>query len=354
MRNVLKKLTAFMLAVVVTCACIPVIPASAATYADFKVGQTLIVTAPDGVNMHSSKEVLTTNKLATLGRGTHLYVNEIDSTGWMYVTSGGHTGWVQATTDGWFEEYTVASDETVTAYSESMQAKVLASALNVHEKPVKLSSNVLDDLYKGQVVDAVGYTSTGWVKVSYYRGTNKIVGYVASELVSVFKKTTTEVMESFETISGYSAVVKTSASPLNVHCSPSTSADVITTLSPGTVVNILAQSNSWYRISLNVGGYIRTGYIYRAYTTKTDAMSNLKLSATKKTIKVGKKFRLLVRGNTGMELTCTWKSNKKSVATVSKTGYVKGKKAGTAKITCTIKVGNRTKKLTCKVKVKEK
>lgn len=350
MKKTLKKLTAFILAAVIFCTCIPADPVEAASYANFAAGQMLIVTAPDGVNMHLTPQATADNRIMTLGRGNHLYVNQVDyQTGWMLVTCGGHSGWVSGQ-EGWFAVYNALPD--VYAYSQNMQAKVLASALNVHREPVRLSSNIIDDLYKGQVVDALGYTNTGWTKVSYYRGGSRIEGYVSSAWVSVTAKPVATAPEKFTTIHGYSAAVKSSCSALNVHCSPSTSADEITDIYSGDVVNILAQSKSWYKISLNVNGSMRTGYIYRSYVNKKDAMANLRLSVSSKTIKRKAKYHILVRGNTGMSLKATWKSSNKKVATVTTKGYVTAKKKGTAKITCTIKVGKRTKKLTCKIKVK--
>ncbi len=350
MRTVLKKLTAVMLAVAMFCTCVPADAAKAASYADFTAEQMLIVTAPDGVNMHQTPQASAANRIMTLGRGNHLYVNQVNyQTGWMLVTCGGHTGWVLGQ-DGWFAVYNAVPD--VYSYAQTMQAKVLASALNVHRDPVKLSSNIIDDLYRGQVVDAVGYTNTGWTKVRYYRGGSQIEGYVSSAWVNVTAKVVATAPEKFTTIYGYSAAVKSNCSALNVHCSPSTAADVMTCIYSGDVVNILAQSKTWYRISLNVNGNMRTGYIYRSYTNKKDALANLRLSAANKTVKRKGKYHILIRGNTGMSLKATWKTSNKKVATVNKNGYVTAKKKGTAKITCTIKVGNRTKKLTCKIKVK--
>ena len=86
-----------------------------------------------------------------------------------------------------------------------------------------------------------------------------------------------------------------------------------------------------------------------------------KLSATAKTISVGKSFTLKVKKN-GVKITkTTWKTNKKKVAAISKAAKtsvkVTGKKDGKATITGTVKykAGKKsaTKKLTCKVTVKK-
>ena len=80
--------------------------------------------------------------------------------------------------------------------------------------------------------------------------------------------------------------------------------------------------------------------------SKVEAASKIKLSKTKATIYVGKTVQLKVKGTKSK---VKWSSSKKSVATVSSKGKVKGKKAGTATITA--KVGS--KKYKCKVTVKK-
>lgn len=73
--------------------------------------------------------------------------------------------------------------------------------------------------------------------------------------------------------------------------------------------------------------------------------SNVKLSASKLTLKAGKSKKLRVYGAT---TSVKWSSNKKKVATVSSTGIVSAKKKGTAVISA--KVNGKT--LKCKVTVK--
>jgi hypothetical protein len=71
-----------------------------------------------------------------------------------------------------------------------------------------------------------------------------------------------------------------------------------------------------------------------------------KLNKKKTTVAIGSTVKLQV---TGTSKKAKWSSSNKSVATVSKKGVVKGKKAGTAKITATV----GKKKFTCKVTVKK-
>lgn len=80
------------------------------------------------------------------------------------------------------------------------------------------------------------------------------------------------------------------------------------------------------------------------------AKGKVKISATKKTLKVGSSYNISLK-NAG---TVKWKSSKKSVATVKKTGknkaVVKAKKPGKATITATYK----GKKYKCQITVKAK
>lgn len=82
---------------------------------------------------------------------------------------------------------------------------------------------------------------------------------------------------------------------------------------------------------------------------QAEAKAKKKITLNKKkiTLRVGKKFRLKVRGTSKKVV---WKSSKKKVATVNKKGWVRAKKKGTAKITARVS----GKKLKCRVTVKKK
>ena len=82
-------------------------------------------------------------------------------------------------------------------------------------------------------------------------------------------------------------------------------------------------------------------------TSTSSLAAKVKLNKKSISLQVGKTYKLKVKGT---KKKAKWSSNKKKVATVSKKGVVKGKKAGKAKITA--KVGK--KKYVCKVTVKGK
>ena len=83
-------------------------------------------------------------------------------------------------------------------------------------------------------------------------------------------------------------------------------------------------------------------------TGQTEAKAKkITLNKKKLTLKVGKTFRLKVKGT---KKKVVWKSSKKKVATVNKKGLVRAKKKGTAGITAKV----AGKKLKCRVTVKKK
>lgn len=85
--------------------------------------------------------------------------------------------------------------------------------------------------------------------------------------------------------------------------------------------------------------------------TQVNAATKPKLSKTKITMTVGQSKKLKVKGVSKKQAKrIKWKSSKKKVVTVTKTGKLKARKAG--KATITVKVGK--KKLKCKVTVKKK
>ena len=84
-------------------------------------------------------------------------------------------------------------------------------------------------------------------------------------------------------------------------------------------------------------------------TVEKQVMSKNKISLNRKkaTVSVGKQVKLKVRGT---KKKVTWKSQKKKIATVSKKGVVKGRKAGKTNITAKV----AGKKMVCKITVKPK
>lgn len=89
-----------------------------------------------------------------------------------------------------------------------------------------------------------------------------------------------------------------------------------------------------------------------AASNEVRAAAKVKLSKSKMTLAVGKSKKLTVKNGKGWKI--SWKSSKKKVATISKSGKVKAKKAGKAVIIATLKKkGKKSKKLRCRVTVQK-
>jgi hypothetical protein len=89
------------------------------------------------------------------------------------------------------------------------------------------------------------------------------------------------------------------------------------------------------------------------FSITSEAKTTLKLNNTKKTLIVGKSFTLKATSNVKNKKKIKWSTSNKNIVSISKTKgssvKIKGKKKGTATITC--KIGK--KKVSCKVKVKK-
>lgn len=98
------------------------------------------------------------------------------------------------------------------------------------------------------------------------------------------------------------------------------------------------------------------GMLPMGQASESGAAAKVKLSAKKLTITKGKTKKLSVKN--AKKYKVSWKVKSKKTATIKKSGKyavkVTGKKAGKTTITCTLKKGKKSKKLTCKVVVESK
>ena len=162
--------------------------------------------------------------------------------------------------------------------------------------------------------------------------TNKNQKYTCTVIVEAPKLSNTKLTVK----NGTTATLKLDGTTQTVKWS--TSNKSIATVSSKGVVT--AKKVGSVTISAKVGG--------KTYKCKVNVQAvPVKLSNTSLSLEVGGTFDLKITGATG---TVKWSSNKTSVATVSSSGKVTAKKAGTATITATVS----GKKYTCKVTVKEK
>ena len=115
-----------------------------------------------------------------------------------------------------------------------------ASKLNLRAK-ASTSAAVLTKIPGGSTVEVLGSPAAGWYQISYGDKT----GYVASRYVDVAEEAAPR-------------QGRVTEGPLNIRSAPSTSAAKCGRLSAGQTVEILEETNGWYRIAQ---GYVSAKYI---------------------------------------------------------------------------------------------
>lgn len=142
------------------------------------------------------------------------------------------------------------------------------ATLNIRKEPnTSSSSSIVGSIPNGTVVQVLSITN-GWYKVKH----NNIEGYISSS----YTEETTEKPEKPEPKPEppaptpiFKVIVQTgSSSTLNIRQQPnaSTSSKIIGTLKNGTVVDVFATTNGWYKIKHNN----QDGYISSSFTVKDD------------------------------------------------------------------------------------
>ncbi|MGN0466153.1 MAG: Ig-like domain-containing protein [Lachnospiraceae bacterium] len=95
---------------------------------------------------------------------------------------------------------------------------------------------------------------------------------------------------------------------------------------------------------MTVGGIVQGALLPTMQVEAATKSVKIQLNRTKKNLRPGKKFELIVKDNTGKKISASklmWSSNNKKVATVSSKGVVKGIKKGKAVITGKLKGTNQ-------------
>ena len=218
--------------------------------------------------------------LGTASKGAQVSVIGIEN-GWYKISAEGHTGFMRSdyiTLNGSGNSSSSASGSSSSSSgsgsSSGKAGTVTGSYVNFRTGP-STSSSVIRVLSKGTSVTVLE-ESSGWCKLTH----NGTTGYMSSQYVS------TASSSSGSSSSGGSAVSETAmdetgkvtGSYVNFRTGPSTSYQVISTLSRNTEVKVLAKAGSWYKIRYNGS----TGYMVSDYVTIVDKTSSSSSSGSGK------------------------------------------------------------------------
>lgn len=199
----------------------------------------------------------------------------------------------------------------------------------------------------GWIVDVVA-SDGDYSKICFYNGNvnNRAYGYVKTSSLFI---TPTPLNENFETIYGYTGLVAYD----NVDVRSTTNLkDVFQILPKYSRVTIIAKSANWYKVQTNVGGVVKTGYIYKGLLKAEDALfSRVSLVYTKNLVR-NKSYKITVKDLSPVALSkkVTFKTSNKKIVSISSTGTFKIKKPGKATITVQVKCGTRTRTFNLKLK----
>lgn len=148
-----------------------------------------------------------------------------------------------------------------TAFADSDEGVVKADVLNVRSGP-STDNEVIGKLYENNTVKILE-SSNGWYKIQKNDGQT---GWVSGEYITLKGNSSND--------SSFKATV--TASVLNVRSGPSTNDIVISKINTGTEVEVLEESNGWYKVKLKNGqvGWASAQYLSTNSTSDNQENSN--------------------------------------------------------------------------------
>ena len=182
--------------------------------------------------------------IATLPKGTKVEVIS-ESSGWTKAKYDGRLGYIAS---NYLEDIKINSNTSVTK-------EVSTDSLNVRSGP-STSYSVLGKLKKGSKVSVIS-ENNGWSKINY----NGKEAYVSSRYLSSISQNNNNDTSKPESIKETKEV---NTDSLNVRSGPGTNYSKLGTLSKGSKVGVISESNGWSKINYNgKEAYVSSKYLNR-------------------------------------------------------------------------------------------
>ncbi len=180
--------------------------------------------------------------IATLPKGTKVEVIS-ESSGWTKVKYDGRLGYIAS---NYLEDIKINSNTPVTK-------EVSTDSLNVRSGP-STSYSVLEKLKKGTKVSVIS-ENNGWSKINY----NGKEAYVSSRYLSSISPNNNNDTSKPESIKETKEV---NTDSLNIRSGPGTNYSKIGTISKGSKVGVISESNGWSKINYNgKEAYVSSKYL---------------------------------------------------------------------------------------------
>ena len=187
--------------------------------------------------------------IATLPKGTKVEVIS-ESSGWTKAKYDGRLGYIAS---NYLEDIKINSNTSVTK-------EVSTDSLNVRSGP-STSYSVLGKLKKGSKVSVIS-ENNGWSKINY----NGKEAYVSSRYLSSISQNNNNDTSKPESIKETKEV---NTDSLNVRSGPGTNYSKLGTLSKGSKVGVISESNGWSKINYNgKEAYVSSQYLSKVTINK--------------------------------------------------------------------------------------
>ncbi len=159
---------------------------------------------------------------------------------------------------------TIARLTAALLVSSTLAAPVLAASgtVNSGDAPLRVradpntSSQILTKLSDGTQVEVLEQAENGWYKIAH----EGVTGFVSGEYLVVHEEGQEQAVPLASEADGEAAATfgRITASSLNVRSGPSTDHEKVGSLAAGRVVELLEESDGWYRVE---NGYISAEYV---------------------------------------------------------------------------------------------
>ena len=209
------------------------------------------------------------SKLGTLSKGTKVGVIS-ESNGWSKILYNNKEAYVSSQ---YLSKISSGSTDDNTSNTVKETKEVNTDSLNVRSEP-STSYSKLGTLLKGTKVGVIS-ESNGWSKILY----NNKEAYVSSQYLSNISSGSTD----DNTSNTVKETKEVNTDSLNVRSEPSTSYSKLGTLSKGTKVGVISESNGWSKILYNnKEAYVSSQYLSKISSGSTDDNTSNTVKETKK------------------------------------------------------------------------
>ena len=217
----------------------------------------------NGLNMRSGAST-SYRVITTLNKATKVEVIS-ESNGWSKIKYDGRLGYV----------YSIYLDDIKPSYTNTTTKTVNTNSLNVRSGP-STSNSIVGKLSKGTKVSVIS-ESNGWSKILY----NNKECYVSSRYLDS-KSSSSDNSNNNSSNSTIKETKEVNTDSLNVRTGPSTSYSKLGTLSKGTKVGVISESNGWSKILYNnKEAYVSSQYLSKISSGSTDDNTSNTVKETK-------------------------------------------------------------------------